>query len=318
MKSFVEFCNNDIPEIDLKEIVNTTNKIDFDDISKELYNRCQLYRNSYVLCEGDGIAKGCVKLAIAIDKAIKKIFDTDKLTIVQPFKGNISSDIISNFDFYKFIDSLDIEIKKSVKLYKDFIGDGEYNQIIADEFWSDENKKFLVGNIKITLPQDFYENEISCTDIICHELNHIAQDWYRRQKEGKSMKLDKESQKEYIKLKQLSNTNIIQSYMKKEECNSYIAQIEGELQNKNFDYFEDAINWLDKHSNVWKGYKALKKLYEENNNKELKKLFHKNWGKFLNHLFHLLKRYVKNDYKITEKAYRKFNFDFLKIPEINL
>ena len=168
------------------------------------------------------------------------------------------------------------------------------------------------------MPQDFYEKETSCADIICHELNHIVQDWYRRQKEGKSIKLDKELQQKYIKLKKISYDDLVKKYMKKEECNSYIAQIEGELQNKKFNNYEDIINWLDKHSNVWGGYKALRKLCEESNDKELRKLFHKNWGKFINHLYHLISKHVKNNYKITEKCSREFDFSTLKIPKIKL
>ena len=136
MKSFVEFCN-DIPEIHFDELTNIASSIDFDDISEELYNRCKLYRNLDFINEGDGVAPECLPLAMSLNNAIKEIFYKDEVTIIKPFKGNMPEKIISKFDFYKFIDSLDIEIKKSVNFHKDFKGDGEYDQNVSDDFWSE-------------------------------------------------------------------------------------------------------------------------------------------------------------------------------------
>ena len=295
----------------LSEFIKEQEKFDY--ISEDLYRLCEsrnlCYKDDYwrkIILEGSGVFKGCFELSDYISLNIQNLFDKEN-----KIELNYTKQDFDNIKYEDFFDILFINVKKINKSYEDFKGDSEYKPEEPNILWDNINKRFGILTINLSLPFDSFDHQESCADLIEHELNHAYQDYCRRQEDGKSMYNDKLSQNKFTKNLPKNEKTIIKNYMKKEECNSYVAQIEGELGNQKFDNYKKIIEWLDKNSNAWGTYKTLRDTCEKQGGK-LYNLFCKNWGKFINHLSFVLEKHLKNISKISEHASREFILDEYK------
>ena len=291
MKTFTEFLKEDY---------------EFDEISSELLEICETRRwsnFSYHIFEGSGVFDGAKKIAYLISRIIKRNFKQNK-----EFSFSLGPDKLIDIKHKDFFDIVTINVVKSDLWYKDFKGSGEYNSKSIENLWV--NDRFSMISIDVELPIDFFNNEDFCTDIVEHELNHAYKDYCRRLKE-KSTAIDTAKRNAFIKKHNLEDeASVIKNYLNNDECISYIAQLDGEIGNRKFRTYKEAVKWLDT-SNTWKIYKDLKNYCMGSD--KLFSLFRKSWKKFDNHVWHLLEDHVSNN-KVYEYASR----EFIPIKEIKI
>lgn len=277
---------------------------DFDYISEELSNKLRSYRcRKYgFINEGSGIFNGNSKISKFISDEIKSCINNSSKEIELEFTYEQLAEI---YEFKKFFNILFITVKKDNRFSKQYGGEGDYDTEYADEMWDVTNNYFGIISITINIPQDLFNEYSSCADLIEHELNHAFDD-YHRHLSGKSMFSDKTKQQNFIDKNKFNEPNkaVIERYLSKSECNAYIAQLESELEGKQFKSSNECIKWLDNNSKAWETYKELRFYIDMSDNKKLYKMFCKSWNKFINHISFVIKDHIEKANQITEKCSR--------------
>lgn len=280
------------------------NYYNFDYISEELKNKLQSYRcRKYgFINEGSGVFNGNNKISKFISDEIRLHINNSSKEIELEFTYAQLSEI---YEFENFFNILFVTVKKDNRFSNHFGGEGDYNVEYADEMWDSSNKCFGIISITIIIPQDLFNEYSSCADLVEHELNHAFDD-YHRHLLGKSMFYDKSKQQDFIEKNKFDENNkaVIERYLSKSECNAYIAQLESELEGKQFRSSNECIKWLDDNSKAWETYKGLRFYIDMSTNKKLYRMFYKSWNKFINHVSFVIKDHIKSANQIIEKCSR--------------
>lgn len=306
----------------------------------EVYNYAQLFRIQQTaphklnilerlsVFEGDSVFNGCYEMSLVaakvIDKNFHKVKTDAKLVLTDEM---LLSRKIKNVYFKKAT----IIINKDKRSVKDFGGDAEFNTLVSHKFWNPVEGMFEEIEITINLSYDFYEDDEdipSSLELLMHEFRHGFQDKGLHER-GKSMLEVNVGLNKIIKTGSLKNyeKEIIRNIATKNECEAYIAQIDGEIKGRTFKDLKSAVLWFDRYCNVWKQYVELKEIVDKKCSKRTQVVFYKGWSKFINHIGHLLNKHtdkqnlaLENHMNFASLAQRSIDIDNLTdlISETNL
>lgn len=298
---------------------------------QEVYNLAQLFffqeKANYKLnildnlsiFEGDSVFDGCYEMSLVvakvIDKNFHKIQTNAKLIVTDEM---LLSRNIKNVYFNKAT----IIVHKDKQSKKNIDASAEFDTLVSHNFWDPINKMFKEIQIKITIPYDFYEqlqgeDTPSSLDLIMHEFRHGFQDIGLHER-GKSLLEINDKLENIIKDVKLKDfeKEIIRNIAAKNECESYIAQIDGEIKGRTFKDIKSATLWLNKYCNVWKQYIKLKEIVDKKCSKKTQIIFYKGWNKFINHVGHLLNKHTDKQ-NLTLENYHNFSSIIKKSIDID-
>lgn len=288
----------------------------------EVYNYAQLFYvqqtaphklnilEKLPLFEGDSVFGGCYEMSLVVAKAIDKDFDK--------METGTRGGLIVTHDILKKHHIKNIYFKKAViYVHKDwrskskFAGSAIFDASVSDYFWNPVECMFDEIQIDITLPYDYYEHKSgedtpSSLELIMHEFRHGEQDIGLHVR-GRSLLELNGKLEDIIKDPVLADyeKDIIRNIATKNECEAYIAQIDGEIKGRTFKDIKSATIWLDKHCNIWKQYIELKRIVDRKCTKKTQVMFYRGWDKFINHVGHLLNKHTDKS-NMTLENYKDF------------